>query len=113
MRAGLVAQIARPIARSPLHGTQSDAAVGALGVPTEIKDTSVAATAATTSSVAVSLPCSHRAGYQRVDQFLDDGGASGGEHREFFAGHVNGDDLMAQFGEAATGHDADIADTED
>ena len=51
-----------------------------------------------------------RVGDQRVDQFLDDRRAAGGEHRELLGRHIDADDLVAEFGEAAARHHADIAD---
>ena len=54
----------------------------------------------------------HRVGNQCIDELLDDRRAACFQHRELFGRYVDADDLVPEFGEAAAGDHADIANTE-
>ena len=79
---------------------------GALGVPTETNDTSVPATAAATSIVAVSLPlCT-------IHLVLDDGRLPGVDEGDLLGGNVHRDHLVTEGRQARAGDGADITHTE-
>ena len=105
--------IARPIAAATWSTARRSALpFAALGVPTEMNETSVSATAAVASVVARNRPAATVSAMMRSISSSTIGELPAFEHRDLVGGDIDAHHLMPESGQAGAGNRTDIADAE-